>query len=361
MFLTFSAILCTARLMDRNSRNRSPGSIRILCEAAPGFGVAPETCLLGTGLVTFDLYGNDTKVSLTQEITAIENFLHHAPRRHGLGIEIGRRFRPEVFGIWGYAILSSPSFRAGLKVAMDYVNLSFLFANLELVEDDDTPRLIFDTSDLPAGIRSFVLERHLTVMANFSQEVLPGFSLSNLTFRTTVQDPDFATAVHSYLGVNVAIGCDTDAIVLPEKLLDLPLPKHDPAAMEYCLRQCQTLLNIEEDTQPNLTSQVREATLMEMGNDPTIVSIASKLGVSERTLRRRLSEEGSSFRKIYVEARLAIGYELLSTAGLDVSTVAWRTGYSEPSSFVRAFTRQYGYPPGSLRKRAGQSVERLTG
>jgi AraC-like DNA-binding protein len=88
---------------------------------------------------------------------------------------------------------------------------------------------------------------------------------------------------------------------------------------------------------------------LELGIDWCGSATASKLGLSERTLRRRLSEEGTSFRNILVEARLAIGHELLSTAKLDVSTVAYRTGYSEPSSFVRAFTQHFGYSPGKIK------------
>lgn len=347
--------------MGDDSRTRLPGSLRILCEAAPEFGVTPDQCLQGTGLVAFDLYGTDTKVTLAQEFAAIENFIKHAPKRPGLGIEIGRRYRPEVFGIWGYAILSSPTFRASLKTATDYANLSFIIAKAAVDTDRNPPRMTFDTSNLPARIKSFVLERHLTVLSNFGEELLPRFSLTKLEFQTKLSDPKFATIVQKMLGIQVTLNCDQDAIILPNKLLDLPLPKHDPATMEYCLRQCRSLLNIEENTLPKLTTQVREATLMEMRNDPTIVTIASKLGVTERTLRRHLSAEGTTFRKIYLDARLAIGYELLSTASLDVSTVAQRTGYSEPSSFVRAFTKKYGCSPGQIRKSMRDGEHKLTG
>lgn len=347
--------------MVENSNPRLPGSIRILCEAAPEFGVTPDQCLEGTGLVAFDLYGAETKVTLEQEFTAIENFLRHAPDRPGLGIAVGRRYRPEVFGIWGYAILSSPTFRASLKTATDYANLSFIIAKARLNEDHDPPLLTFDSSRLPARIKSFVLQRHLTVLANFGAEVLPKLSISRLRYRTTLDDPQFAAAIQRDLGIHVTLGCEEDAIVLSKHLLDLPLPRHDPAKMEYCLRQCRSLLNIDDSKLPQLTEKVREATLIEMHNDPTIASIASKLGVTERTLRRHLSAEGTSFREIYLDARLAIGYELLSTASLNVSTVAQRTGYSEPSSFVRAFTKKYGCSPGRVRKSMRDGERKLTG
>jgi len=328
--------------------------MRILCEAAPSYNVDAEQCLEGTGLVTFDLYSNDVKVTLVQEVTAIGNFLKYAPKRSGLGIEIGRRYRPEVFGIWGYAILSSPTFRASLKTAIDYANLSFIIATIGLDELHDPPLLTFDTSGLSPRVKSFVLERHLTVLANFSAQLLPKGTLSDLTFQTTLDDPDVAAAIESMLGISVLLGRPRDAIALSKDLLDMPLPQHDPAVMEYCLGQCRSLLKLEDRPYPKWTAQVREATLLEIGSDPTIGTIAAKLGLTERTLRRRLSEEGTSFRQISLEARLAIGHELLRTAGLGVSTVAWRTGYSEPSSFVRAFFKRYGYSPGSIKNNAAR-------
>ncbi|WP_170790756.1 AraC family transcriptional regulator [Ruegeria lacuscaerulensis] len=346
--------------MQNASLKRSPGSIRILCEEAAKYGVTPEQCLEDTGLVTFDLYQNEATVTLGQEVAAIENFIKYAPDRPGMGIEIGRRYRPEVFGIWGYAILSSPTLRAGLKTAIDFANLSFVIARLRLNELEDPPALNLDISGLPKSVESFVLERHLTVVSNFTSQFLPRFSMSRVVFETTLDNPAVASAIKTELGISVTLSCRRNSIILPQKLLDMPLPQHNPATMENCLRQCRSLLNLENSDIPEMTAQVREATLLEINNDPTIVSIASKLGTSERTLRRRLAKEGTSFRKIQTEAKLAIGHELLSTAGLDVSTVAWRTGYSEPSSFVRAFTKKYGYSPGSLKHSSRYGDNKLT-
>ncbi|MBO9407875.1 AraC family transcriptional regulator [Shimia sp. R9_1] len=334
------------------SLKRPAGSIRILCEAAPNYGVSSEQCLQGTGLVTFDLYNNDTQVTIAQEVAVIGNFLKHTTNRPGLGVEIGRLYRPEVFGIWGYAIVSSPSLRAGLKTAVDFANLSFLIAQFKLERAENSTLLIYDTDGLPPSVKTFVLERHLTVFTNFTSEVLPKLSLAQMTVESTLNAPENAAAIQKLLGLKVIVNSDRNAIVVPDHLMDTPLPRHDPATMEQCLQQCRSLLNLTETAPNDMRSKVREAILLNMNNEPTIASISAKLGVSERTLRRRLSAEGASFRQIFIEARLAIGHELLSTAGLDVTTVAWRTGYSESSSFVRAFTKQYGYSPGSLKQSA---------
>lgn len=344
--------------MDGGGTKRLPGSLRIMCEAAPDFGVDVEQCLAGTGLVEFDVYDNNASITLAQEITAIDNFVRGAGDIVDLGIQVGRRYRPQVFGIWGYAILSSPTFRASLRVATEYANLSFIIASSSLDERHDPPLLSFDASALPLHIRRFVLQRHLTVVSNFSKALLPDFRLSRFVFETTLDDAETADAIETGLGIKVRLNCPHDAVVIPNSFLDLPLPKHDPKIMEHCLQQCRDLIEKDEAKEQSWAAKVRDVALIDLGNEPSVSATAVSLGVSERTLRRRLAEEGTTFRNILVEARLAIGHELLTTAKLDVSTVAYRTGYSEPSSFVRAFTQHYGYPPGKVKfARATPQIE----
>ncbi len=338
--------------MKNASQTRLPGSIRILCEAAPEYGVSPDQCLEGTGLMPFDLYNNDTQVSISQELATITNFLNHTSYRPGMGIDIGRRYRPEIFGVWGYAILSSKTLRGCLQIATDFANLSFVIAALGLDETREHPMLTFDTTGLATHVKSFVLERHLTVLDNFAQMLLPEWSIQENPFKTTLTDVEFADVVHEKLGYQVQLGETVDAVVLSSQLLDLPLPKYDPKILaecvQHCLEQCGNLLNSHQTESLSWTTRVRDAAMPEIYENPHIQTVAAQLGVSERTLRRRLSEEATSFRQILVDARLAVAHELLKTTNLNVSAVAWRSGYAEPSSFVRAFSRSFGYPPGAL-------------
>ncbi len=331
--------------MTQTPQTRGPESLRILCEAAPEFGVTVEQCLERTGLNPFSLYDSDTLIKRDQELTVISNFLRHAPRRVGLGIEIGRRYRLEMFGIWGYAVLSSPTLGSGLETAVKFANLSFLIAHLELIQDRDSILLNYDTTGLPKEVKTFVLERHLAVLQTFSHALLVDPSLYQPVFRTTERDPQVLETLQRELGLIVQKDDKLDAVVLPRALLDLALPHHDSKALAICLEQCRDLLNRTAEAQNVWTSRVRDAVLSEVKPTLKIEDIAALLGVSPRTLNRRLRDEGTTFRKTLVKTRLAIAHEFLTTTGLSVSAAAWRVGYSEPSSFVRAYSREYGGPP----------------
>lgn len=130
----------------------------------------------------------------------------------------------------------------------------------------------------------------------------------------------------------------------------MPLPESDPVSLKYCLDQCKALLEEREGALPQWSQKVREAVIDEIGKEQKIESVAEVLSVTERTLRRRLTDEGTSFRELYTDARMAIAWELLASAGLNVETVAWRVGYSEPASFARAFAKRYGQTPGEVRR-----------
>ena len=78
--------------------------------------------------------------------------------------------------------------------------------------------------------------------------------------------------------------------------------------------------------------------------------IAARLHVSSRSLRRRLIDEGTSFRALIDEVRQAIAEELLTTGRMKLAEVAERLGYAEPAPFITAFRRWRGQSPTQYRQ-----------
>lgn len=85
------------------------------------------------------------------------------------------------------------------------------------------------------------------------------------------------------------------------------------------------------------------------GGRPDIPAVARELGVSERTLQRRLGSEGTSFQQLLTAARRARAHELLADAALDLHEVAFLLGYEDQSSFFRAFRLWEGATPSHWR------------
>lgn len=88
---------------------------------------------------------------------------------------------------------------------------------------------------------------------------------------------------------------------------------------------------------------------------PTLSLIASELGISARTLQRRLSDQGHSFQGVVDMARQDLAQRLLRETDYSLAEVAFLTGFAEQSGFTRAFKRWAGQTPRSYRLGTGQS------
>lgn len=333
-----------------HSQSRSSTSLRLLCDEAAKHGISEEAVLENTSLSVAQLDDTTALHSTADEIRAIENVIRLAPENVGLGFAVGRITHVNAFGIWGFALLTSPTLRAAIQTSIDYARLSFMIAPMSLVEKNGTARLEIDTSGLPVLTHRYILERHVVIAVKFIRDLLqqPGYS----EFEAHAMDPDtgYSEKMKALTPIPMLTGQSANALVFPAEILDLPLPKSDPVSLKFCLDQCKTMLNDNTGTLPHWSQQVRDAIVDSIGTEQHIEKVAAQLAVTERTLRRRLNDEGTSFRELYTDARLGIAYELLSSAGLNVETVAWRVGYSEPASFARAFAKKYGRTPGDIRK-----------
>jgi len=84
---------------------------------------------------------------------------------------------------------------------------------------------------------------------------------------------------------------------------------------------------------------------------PTIDDTAHRLGIPVRTLQRRLKEDGLSYSTLVEQARHELACRLLDKPGAKAAAVAKALGYTDPSSFSRAFRRWTGMSPRVYRRR----------
>lgn len=341
--------------MRKDNAPRPATSLRLLFEAAEELGLDTTSGLKNTGLSADDLKTSTTQVTIEQEIRAIENFVQLSPMKAGLGVAVGKQMHVNAFGIWGFAILTSPTLRAAIETAIQYEELSFVIADMALRETNGEARLEFEMWELPPATHGFILERHSCVAITFVRELIQEPDFQGFRIETTTEDPDYSRLLSGLLTVGVIGGAPRNALTFPADLLDRPLPKSDPVTLQYCLDQCKTLVEQIDGALPPWSKRVRDAVIDDLGSELKIEEIAEKLSVTERTLRRRLTDEGTSFRELYSDARLTIARELLEAAGLNVETVSWRVGYAEPASFVRAFSKKFGKTPGQIRKEGALS------
>ncbi|MAA98124.1 MAG: hypothetical protein CMN87_01155 [Stappia sp.] len=144
-------------------------------------------------------------------------------------------------------------------------------------------------------------------------------------------------------------GQPTNLLAFPAALLEEPVPAglRAPAL----LHGGQTMKNPEGNGGTSVAGDIVEAVYARLGQGPLDQStIAADCGLSRRSLRRRLSLAGLSFRGVIEDARLSYALWALRETHLPVAEIAWRLGYDDQGAFARAFRRQAGISPSGARR-----------
>jgi AraC-like DNA-binding protein len=256
-----------------------------------------------------------------------------------------------MLGVWGFAMLLSPTVGDLLEVALRHGHgkLSWIFMRPALTHPGGAARLELDASELTPDLRRFVVERDLMSTATAIRGIVGGeLPLEIETSLPVERRTALRHALPAVVAIREVSAGGGDAFVFGPELLGRPLPMADPTTAGAVERQCVDLAARRAD-HAGLAGRIRTALLRTAGEVPTLAGIAAERHVDPRTLRRQLDAEGTSFRALREEVRHRVAVELLSTTELTVAQVSERLGYSDPASFSRAFRRWTGRAPGSVR------------
>ncbi|NLY93283.1 MAG: AraC family transcriptional regulator [Myxococcales bacterium] len=142
---------------------------------------------------------------------------------------------------------------------------------------------------------------------------------------------------------------------LPSSILDVRLPLADPRAHESARRTCAAELAARPD--PSRFSAAVERALRESGPPfPDLDATSRLLGISSRSLRRKLAEEGTSFREILAVVRLATADVWLADPKRSITEIGLALGYADAANFTRAYRRARGTSPSEIRSGRAASL-----
>ncbi|GHF52466.1 helix-turn-helix transcriptional regulator [Seohaeicola zhoushanensis] len=133
-------------------------------------------------------------------------------------------------------------------------------------------------------------------------------------------------------------------------MLDLPNRLGDSAVNAFLTAHLESELGPLSEEASLRAALLRRLTPSLSNGVPQAAVIARDLGMSERTLYRRLAEEGLTFRDVLVQAQSALAQELLRDGSNSIAEIAFLTGFSEQSTFSRAFKRWVGKAPAQFRQ-----------
>ena len=153
-----------------------------------------------------------------------------------------------------------------------------------------------------------------------------------------------------FVGMKVEFGADTDELALKLDARDLPLIHSDPYLNDLLLKYCEAALADRRGDKSPLRTRVENAISSVLPHGRVLVEdVARSLGMSERTLARKLSDERLNFTEILQQLRRDLAVRYLDDPKLHVSKIAWLLGFRDVSAFTHAYKRWIGKTPSEMR------------
>ncbi len=332
------------------SYKRSAASVKLLVEFGQRRGMDAGRLLARTGLKEADLVDSSVELDARQELAVVERLVK-GQKQAGLGLEVGLCYNFASYGFWGLGLISSATALDALTLALRFIPLTFAFCDISSKLDDDVCSVRFAEPDVEPDVRQFLLERDMAAASRLMRETLgPAFALSSFTLKHAHRpDASVLSTIQRETGVPLAFGRKANSLSFDRKLLDLRLPQANPITVAMCERACLDLL---ERRRARLSTQewVRQyLAVVPLNAIPTLPQASQAMCISDRTLKRRLQDEGTSFRALVAEVRGRQAQELLADESLSLSDIAARMGFSDLSSFSQAFKRWFGHAPSAAR------------
>jgi len=332
--------------------NISPVYARFVLREILRLGLSDQQLLAGTSLSRHELEtGGDIAV---EDFLAILENGRKLSGNEQLGLVIGRHTHIIALGPIGAAAAIAPTVREGLQVMENYTRLHIGYMRLELSSNLRGLSLRFRFLQDTGVAERFHTETALMLTQHYV-ETLVGQRVVNARYCMVLPAPEYASEYPRWLHSPVSFDDEYNAVELPVEWLDLPSPYYNAAMWhEATLKLAQRMRLLEGEEKCPYTQFVDALLRSSEPPLPDLAVAANRLHMSERTLNRRLQQEGTSFRQIRGDILGSWARQLLMETGTSVEAIAAQLGYQDAANFRRAFRKSEGCSPNEFRRGVAQ-------
>lgn len=322
----------------------------LLLELAQELGVPAERLCAGLACSVEDLRRGE-EISHRQAWRMIRRALQMTGRAD-LGLELGIRQNLAHFGLTGLAMSVARTLGEAVEIGFRYPRETGGISSPRLEYGDDHVAVIVDSKVQDDSILPFVIEEFFASGLSAAR-LLVGDRFRPDTLEVTYPEPAYAARYQQIFGCPVRFDSARNCARIERRILSLPLTTHSAALLEQRVQLLES--QAQRRMLPPRPTAAVERLLLRSGNGGlSIDQVAGALQLSVRTLRRRLREDGCSFRALCERIRVETAQRLLREQNMTVSAVAKQLGFSDARSFRRAFKRWLGEAPGKMREATSQ-------
>ena len=320
---------------------------RLVADRLRAAGVGLQSILKQAGITPSQLDNPDERLPANSQIV----FLKAAAGALDdglLGFRLAQSSDVRKLGLLYYVFASSATLNEAIRRCVRYSRVANEAVALQLIESrQPVIRLGYTGVARHTDVQQveFIIAFLLRVCRHTTGRHLVPERVSMMHVRSTIP-----AEISSFFGVRVEFGSEFDEIVLPVGAGDLPLVNADPYLNKIIVRDCEAWLAERRTNVGPLRIKVENAIAPLLPHASARASvIAKELGMSERTLERKLAQEGTSFMEISQQLKSEMAVRYVEDPAVPISRVAWLLGFEEVSSFSHAFKRWTGKSPRQMR------------
>lgn len=315
--------------------------------AARALGVA-ETQVYAKAEVPLPRQGPAARFAITDGY-ALWRAADALSRQPAFGLYAASLFEPGDMELLEYVVRATRSMRDAFAALDRFYRLAHDVGRLVLNEEDD---VLFIETEAPRAYAPppAMAEWALTAWAGMMQQDFGPLSLVAVWFTHPRGAGATARAYESVLGCPVRFEAPRNAILAHPAVLSLPNKRAD----QKLAGVLEPVASARIESLPSadtLVGRIRAELLAVLPEgDPGMARMTRVLGMSERTLRRRIAEEGTTFARIVDDVRRALALAALADPRADIEEAALRAGFSDGTALHRAFRRWTGTTPQAYRR-----------
>jgi AraC-like DNA-binding protein len=323
-----------------------PAYVRVLCAVLRAEGADVDAVLARAGISWAGLECCEELLPL-RVVRGIILGAQRVATRPTLALEVGAQMQLASHGAIGYCLSVSANLRQALEVLVRFMPYRSRAVRPILHVAADGAWVILEPC-IPLGdVRAFVLD---CIAASFSGLIsaVSGRRPRDAILEVPWAPPAWRRAYDGLAGT-VRFGTGRMAYWMPNLLLDAPCPTAAPSAFASAWRECEAQERIEK---ARYTLMARVEALLRQTASParTLSAAAAALGLSPRTLNRRLKNEGTSFHALLEGVRRQQAIWDLRHTDATVAHIAANLGYRDSSNFSRTFRRWFNATPAAMRE-----------
>jgi AraC-like DNA-binding protein len=328
------------------------------------FGFDMEALSTQVGLDESECIADDA-LTLSDKLSHLWDVVAQASGDPLLGLKVASPQPLDKSGLMGHIMRASPDVKTAIENLVRYTPLvsPTVHSTLERVGDRIRVTLHLPGSQrrVPQQHYDFVWCLVLRTLRDAANRPDLKPVLVTFAFSKPEQDQPYREA----FGCEVLFGMPDNTMEFAEADLATPIQTANPMAADWALRMLadlaqsqrnwtlRMLAKLEQTQRPNASFSAKVQCLlasMLAKGEPQREQVAKHLMVSERTLQRRLSEEGTNFTKLVDDTRREMAQQYLSKGELSLKKLSFQLGFSDPSAFCRACKRWFGRSPKQLQQ-----------